>query len=81
MAIVISAGPLLEQESRLRRCVEKDRDGDGADTHHASWTVVKDLAVVYKAREHHCVPDRKDPAIIAVVLAPVRVPSLEAITG
>lgn len=80
MAIVISAGPLLEQQGRLRRCIEKDRDGNGADTHHASWTVGKDLAAVHEAWEHHFVPDKKEPAIMAVVLAPVRVPSLDAMT-
>lgn len=75
---MISAGPLLEQQCRLRRCVEKDRDGNGADTHHASWTVGQGLAAVYEACEHHCIPDRKEPAIMAVVLAPVRPLSLDA---
>lgn len=78
MAIVVSPGPLLEQACWLRRRVEKDRDGDGADTHHASWATSQDLATIYEAFRHHCVPDRKEPAIIAVVLAPVRVPSLGA---
>lgn len=81
MAIMIGASPLPKQECWLRRCVEKDWDGDGADTHHASWTVDEDLGSLCEVWERHYVPDKKEPAIIAVVLAPVRAPSLDAMIG
>lgn len=80
MTIVVCASPLLEQECWLRSGVEKDWDSDGADTHHASWTADKDLVMIGKIWEHHCVPDRKDPAIRAVVLTPARASCLDSMT-